>query len=285
MASLATFLLILETCRSVGYSMFSDECYAEKEMSCESLRTSVGYTYPVPPNMSDLSTTYCEHGWYFMNGTFLVDSALDGSKNKLKIVVDVTPENLTISTCENLQWQLHCVEYNCIINYTVTDLNTNQHKPDDNVVAMLLCIVLSSEAPDVLQCKGEKLSEGQFFFNMSYDVKENIQDCETQWLADGKVAGIYDVEGKVEFILPIVKMTEKTAILETCPERLEFLLMCPTANINEKHQCSLGFPNWSVYIWIGGGVFVVSMIVTGIIVVYQKRPRCGYAPGPANEIV
>ncbi|KAI2655402.1 Phenylalanine--tRNA ligase beta subunit [Labeo rohita] len=171
-----------------------------------------------------------------------------------------------------------------------------------SVVAMLLCIVLSSEASDVLQCKGEKLSEGQFFFNMSYDVKENIQDCETQWLADGKVAGIYDVEGKVEFILPIVKMTEKTAILETCPERLEFLLMCPTTNVSiilsMKSTSALvsdasppitlpkvGFPNWSVYIWIGGSVFVVSMIVTGIIVVYQKRQRCGYAPGPANEIV
>lgn len=35
---------------------------------------------------------------------------MGGSKNKLEMVVDVTPENLTVSTCENLQWQLHCVE-------------------------------------------------------------------------------------------------------------------------------------------------------------------------------
>ncbi|KAK2903231.1 hypothetical protein QQF64_009847 [Cirrhinus molitorella] len=163
------------------------------------------------------------------------------------------------------------------------------------VVAMLLCIVLSSEASDVLQCTGEKLSDGQFFFNMPYEVKEDIHDCETQWLVNGKVTGIHDAEGNSTFIFPIVKMTAKTAILETCPETLECLIMCPTASINEKQQCScdasppttlpeVGIPNWSVYIWIGGSAFVVLVIVIAIIVVYQKRKRSGYTSGSAEEI-
>ncbi len=54
-----------------------------------------------------------------------------------------------------------------------------------SVVAVLLCIVLSSdEESDVLQCIGEKLSDGQFYFNMPYEVKKDIYDCETQWIVD-----------------------------------------------------------------------------------------------------
>ncbi len=51
-------------------------------------------------------------------------------------------------------------------------------------MAVLLCIVVSSEESDVLQCTGEKLRDGQFYFNMPYEVKEDIYDCETQWLVD-----------------------------------------------------------------------------------------------------
>ncbi|KAF4103288.1 hypothetical protein G5714_016171 [Onychostoma macrolepis] len=156
------------------------------------------------------------------------------------------------------------------------------------VVAVLLCIVLSSEASDVLQCTGERLSDGQFYFNMSYDVKEDVRDCETQWLVDEKVAGISDDEGNMTFISPIVMATLKTAILQMCPERLECLLICPTGNINEKQQCpcdasppttlpEVGFPNWRVYIYIVGA-FAVLVTVTVFIVLYWKRQRLEYAP-------
>ncbi|RXN16856.1 hypothetical protein ROHU_027333 [Labeo rohita] len=113
------------------------------------------------------------------------------------------------------------------------------------VVAMLLCIVLPAEASDVLQCTGEKLSHGQFLFNMSYEVKESIHDCEIQLLVDdnlfhfrGKVAGICDAEGNIESIFPVANMAMKTATLQTCPQKLECQLICPNSNINEKQQCS-----------------------------------------------
>ncbi|KTG33704.1 hypothetical protein cypCar_00037601, partial [Cyprinus carpio] len=106
------------------------------------------------------------------------------------------------------------------------------------VVSMLLCVVLSSEESDALQCTGEKLSDGQLYFSIPYEVKEDINDCETQWLVDEKVAGIFDAEGEMQFIFPIKNLTVNAAILQTCPERLACLLICPSANINKKQQCS-----------------------------------------------
>ncbi|KAL1259268.1 hypothetical protein QQF64_009845, partial [Cirrhinus molitorella] len=94
-------------------------CPANQEMSCESLRSSSGYTYPLPPGIS--CATSCEEGWYFQNGTFIVDPTLNASGRRLPIVVDVTPQNLTISVCVNLKWQLDDCECSCAINYTVTD--------------------------------------------------------------------------------------------------------------------------------------------------------------------
>ncbi len=40
-----------------------------------------------------------------------------------------------------------------------------------SVVAVLLCIVLPATASDVLRCTGERQSDGQFYFNMTYDLK------------------------------------------------------------------------------------------------------------------
>lgn len=53
-----------------------------------------------------------------------------------------------------------------------------------SVVAVLLCIILSSRAADVLQCTGGRLSDELFSFNALYEVKEDIRDCETQWLVE-----------------------------------------------------------------------------------------------------
>ncbi|XDV40144.1 hypothetical protein PO909_009279, partial [Leuciscus waleckii] len=107
-----------------------------------------------------------------------------------------------------------------------------------SVVAVLLCIVLSSQAADVLQCTGRRLDDGQFSFNASYEVKEDIRDCETQWLVNEKLAGLSDADGDMICIHPVVKATANTAILQTCPEKFECLLICPAGNINEKRLCS-----------------------------------------------
>ncbi len=60
-----------------------------------------------------------------------------------------------------------------------------------SVVAALLCIVLSSEASNIMQCTEDRQSDGQFYFSMSYDVKEDVRDCETQWLVDVYILCIY----------------------------------------------------------------------------------------------
>lgn len=46
----------------------------------------------------------CEYAWYLMNGTCVAHS--DGKM--LGPVVAMTFQNLTVSACEDLQWQLHC---------------------------------------------------------------------------------------------------------------------------------------------------------------------------------
>ncbi|XP_056331121.1 uncharacterized protein LOC130243096 [Danio aesculapii] len=86
---------------------------------CKELATSNGFIYQVPldlipgGNLKD-----CEHGWYFPNGTLLVDSTIPGEN--LGFVVRVNPENLTVKTCVNLQWQLDCdnIKFYRIVNYT-----------------------------------------------------------------------------------------------------------------------------------------------------------------------
>ncbi|XDV40147.1 hypothetical protein PO909_009282 [Leuciscus waleckii] len=92
--------------------------------------TSKGFTYQVPQNMTVyLRDRHCEHGWYDTNGTFIVDSTnIDGKK--LGSVVAVTPQNLTLSTCASLQWQIHCdnIQFHCIINYTGKHHIASHHK-------------------------------------------------------------------------------------------------------------------------------------------------------------
>ncbi|KAK9960813.1 hypothetical protein ABG768_008648, partial [Culter alburnus] len=73
-------------------------------MSCESLRTTEGYTYPVPPNIP--VSRDCEHAWYLLVGTN--GTCIAHSDGKLEFVVAVTLENLTVSACEDLQWELRC---------------------------------------------------------------------------------------------------------------------------------------------------------------------------------
>ncbi|XP_058601991.1 uncharacterized protein LOC131521373 isoform X3 [Onychostoma macrolepis] len=106
------------------------------------------------------------------------------------------------------------------------------------VVAVLLCIVLPATASDVLRCTGERQRDGQFYFNMTYDLKEGVDDCETQWVINGSVVGISDADGITECMLPLLNATANTAILQTCHENLECLLICPSAGINKKESCS-----------------------------------------------
>ncbi|KAK9960814.1 hypothetical protein ABG768_008649, partial [Culter alburnus] len=82
-------------------------CPANQEIlsSCDSLRSSMGFTYTVP---SSITFGNCEQGWYFQNGTFIVDSTPTADGKRLPTVVDVSPQNVTVSVCENLQWQLNC---------------------------------------------------------------------------------------------------------------------------------------------------------------------------------
>ncbi|KAF4103286.1 hypothetical protein G5714_016169 [Onychostoma macrolepis] len=117
--SFKTILLAFITFARCASASASNECPANQEISCESLRSSSGYTYTVPPGIPCAGN--CEQGWYFQNGTFIVDSTPNASGGRLPIVVHVTPQNLTIRVCENLQWQLDC-KCKCLINYTATDL-------------------------------------------------------------------------------------------------------------------------------------------------------------------
>ncbi|KTF84887.1 hypothetical protein cypCar_00037868 [Cyprinus carpio] len=101
-------------------SAASNKCPANQETFCDSLRSSLGYTYMVPADIPCFEK--CEQGWYYQNGTFIVDSTPNAGGKRLPTVVDVTPRKLLLSVCENLQWQLVCDKCNCIINYLVTDL-------------------------------------------------------------------------------------------------------------------------------------------------------------------
>ncbi|XP_048007732.1 uncharacterized protein LOC125242808 isoform X2 [Megalobrama amblycephala] len=102
----------------------SNDCSAIQEISCDSLRSSKGFTYTVPSNITCFSCN--EQGWYFQNGTFIVDSTPNAGGKWSEIVVDVSPQNLTVSVCENLQWQLNCGTCMYTINFTVTYL---KHSP------------------------------------------------------------------------------------------------------------------------------------------------------------
>ncbi|XDV40146.1 hypothetical protein PO909_009281 [Leuciscus waleckii] len=116
-------LFVLFVAEFVG----SNNCPANQEISCEGLRSSKGFTYTVPSNITCFpSCKEQEQGWYFQNGTFIVDSTPKAGGQGLSIVVNVTSENLTVRVCENLQWQLNCGTCICNINYTVTD---KKHSP------------------------------------------------------------------------------------------------------------------------------------------------------------
>ncbi|XP_048007737.1 uncharacterized protein LOC125242810 isoform X2 [Megalobrama amblycephala] len=119
-------VFILSLIRSAG-SKKMDECPAKQEMSCESLRTTEGYTYPVLLNIP--GSRDCEHAWYLLNGTCIAHS--DGNGKNLEFVVAVTLENLTVSACEDLQWELRCdsIQFHCTVNYTVIE---PEEKQDDN---------------------------------------------------------------------------------------------------------------------------------------------------------
>ncbi|RXN28180.1 hypothetical protein ROHU_019506 [Labeo rohita] len=126
---MASFKIILLAFISIlakpGYAA-SNECPANQETSCESLRSPGGYTYKLPPDISCAENS--EQGWYFQNGTFIVDSTPNADGPRPSIVVDVTPQKLTLTVCENLQWQSD--ECHCVINYTVTDLkHSAAHDP------------------------------------------------------------------------------------------------------------------------------------------------------------
>ncbi len=57
-------------------------------------------------------------------------------------------------------------------------------------MAVLLCIVLPPTTSDVLRCTGERKHDGQFYFNMTYDLKEGVDDCETQWVINVNILHI-----------------------------------------------------------------------------------------------
>ncbi len=46
------------------------------------------------------------------------------------------------------------------------------------------------------------------------------------------MAGISDAEGNMPYKFPVVHLSVNEAILQTCPERLECLLLCPSANVS-----------------------------------------------------
>ncbi|RXN38135.1 hypothetical protein ROHU_001403 [Labeo rohita] len=104
-------------------------------------------------------------------------------------------------------------------------------------LTILSCIVLSAAAP-VLQCIGKRQSDGQFYFNMSDALNNDVKDCETQWVINGTVVGISDADGNINVMPPLVMATANAAIVQTCHEKFEYLLICPSAGINKKEQCS-----------------------------------------------
>lgn len=120
---LTTMACVISICLCVGSPLpFQKlyECPTTQEMLCENMVTSKGFTYKVPQDMlPDLRDRDCEHGWFYLNETFIVDSTQPGEN--LGFVVAVTSENLTVSTCINLQWQLHCenIKLHCTVNYRV----------------------------------------------------------------------------------------------------------------------------------------------------------------------
>ncbi|XP_051574751.1 uncharacterized protein LOC127452911 [Myxocyprinus asiaticus] len=114
-----------------------EKCPTKKEIpSCKSILTSTDkeYTYQVLPSFYAYLNMDCEHGWYHQNGTFIVDSTVHGSGEKLGCVVHMTPQNLTVSTCMNLQWQIHCeqIQYNCTVNYIVLQQETSVNVPPED---------------------------------------------------------------------------------------------------------------------------------------------------------
>lgn len=121
---LTTMAYVMSIYLCVGYSLPSQKLYecptTPQEMFCENTVTAKGFTYKVPQDkILDLRDPDCEHGWYHLNKTFIVDSTQPGEN--LGFVVAVTHENLTVGTCINLQWQLHCgyIQLHCSINYIV----------------------------------------------------------------------------------------------------------------------------------------------------------------------
>ncbi|XP_077061014.1 uncharacterized protein LOC143713939 [Siphateles boraxobius] len=118
-------LFVIFLAKSVGSNR--SDCPANQEISCRSLRSTTGFTYTVPANITCFEN--CkeqEQGWYFENGTFIVDSTRDASGKRLPCVQDVTYKSLTLNVCENLQWLLDCGTCKCNIIYTVTD---KKHSP------------------------------------------------------------------------------------------------------------------------------------------------------------
>ncbi|ROL48155.1 hypothetical protein DPX16_6650 [Anabarilius grahami] len=108
-----------------------------------------------------------------------------------------------------------------------------------------------------------------------------------------KVVGLSEANGNVEFVTPIVNATVNTVLLQTCPEKLQCLLICPSGNIKKTKQCScdttktflttplttrseVGFRDWRIR--VGIGVFVILLVLASGTVLYVKRrsPRKGY---------
>ncbi|KAK2903134.1 hypothetical protein Q8A67_007847 [Cirrhinus molitorella] len=134
----------------------------------------------------------------------------------------------------------------------------------------------TAAAASVLQCTGERHLDGKFHFNMSHDLKEDVNDCETQWVINGKVAGISEADGKTKFMPPLVMATANTAI------------------INKKEQCScdmtsattlpeVGFPYWIVGTVIG--VILLLCVIVTIVLYKKKKSRSGYHLGTSEETV
>ncbi|RXN39113.1 hypothetical protein ROHU_000493 [Labeo rohita] len=112
---------------SVEYIQASEkkeECPAKQEISCETLRTAEGFTYLIPMNIPN--SGHCEYAWYQKNGTCIAHS---GGKI-LDSVVAMTPNNLIVSICEDLRWQLDCdsiPKLHCIVDYKVIDPEKKQN--------------------------------------------------------------------------------------------------------------------------------------------------------------
>ncbi|KAI7806493.1 hypothetical protein IRJ41_006978 [Triplophysa rosa] len=106
------------------------------------------------------------------------------------------------------------------------------------VALLLCCFVLTCGFPDDLKCLGKQkneISSHQIHYQVTPDIKDQIQHCEAQWLVKEKVVALYD--GNIRFKFPVVNATANTAIMEVNSD-VKYTLDCPSINVHRRLSCS-----------------------------------------------